>query len=142
MKALPTDGYYLDLEGKTTGPHTLAELSAFYHARTIDDTTPYTRQGDEQWGTVQDISAGFAKAKPSPKPVARPANLRLRECVDCFTPVSPRAIHCPKCGRMYFSLVNMMVILIRYVLAVIILTFIVIGILILLSVPIMVQGAR
>lgn len=82
------EGYFIDLNGKTEGPFSLADLAALRNAGTINDQTIFASPNDTEW---RPLSVLFRPAPSSPPPLPDPvqrkpiASSKQWFCTQCHT---------------------------------------------------------
>ena len=96
MSASPS--HYVNIEGKTYGPYTTAQLAELAWKGTITPETPWCVAGAGTWATA--AAAPGITFQPRAALPERGSRL-LANCPGCGNQVSTEAVACPKCGHQF-----------------------------------------
>jgi|GEM_PF-917212 len=98
--------YYLDINRKVHGPHTMEELAALLKSGTVDRDTEVSAPGDERWVPLGSLempeAVSGAKLPPIPAMAGAPG-----KCPSCASELKTEEgalpVRCPQCGRVLRS---------------------------------------
>lgn len=76
--------YFVDVNGETTGPHSLDGLRTLYRDGSINDLSLCLLQGTQDWQPVAKLSLLPKTRKPA-------SDLRDRFCTQCHTVARPKS---------------------------------------------------
>lgn len=97
LPAVATEWYHA-CGGQQQGPVSLPGLLGMIRAGQLSASDLVYREGLDNWtaaGDVPELASGFAPQVVRPEPVAQG---RDAFCRECGSPVSKKAVMCPKCG--------------------------------------------